>query len=403
MVAAMTEPSLFREEEETVRAAEELLASKAAEDRPWPAHYRDLLDRYRKLLSQSQRLTNIGDLMQKELNRLNNEITRAKDEWERTFNTVPDPVMVLDRESRIVRANEATLQRLGLSREEVIGSPCFSVSHHSDSPLSYCPHARLLCDGKPHEAEIDEPFLGGIFLVSVNPVINSAGDRVGSVHVARDITRIRLAENQIRASLREKEVLLREIHHRVKNNFQMVADLLALQADQVSDERIAVAVKGAEARVHAMARVHEKLYQSDSLERIRMDEYLSELAEDLVIFRPRDKAKIALSTNIQPLEFTIDTAMPCGLIITELVTNAVKHAFPSYADGIIEIGLQKGGDNVYELMVRDNGVGFPPGFSLRESRSLGFTLVQAFAKRFSGEIAVEREQGTTVRIRFNRD
>lgn len=403
MVAAMTEPSLFRDEEETVRAAEEFLASKGTDDPSWPVLYRSLLDRYRKLLSQSQRLTNIGDLMQKELNRLNCRISQARDEWERTFNTVPDPVMVLDREFTIVRANEATLERLGLSREEVIGSTCFRVLHHTDSPPSCCPHVQLLCDGKPHEAEIDEPALGGIFLVSVNPVVNSAGDRIASVHVARDITRIRSAEKQIRESLREKEVLLREIHHRVKNNFQLVADLLSLQADQASNKWTDVTLKAAEARVHAMARVHEKLYQSDSLAKIRMDEYLSELAEELIAFRAHDGARIVLSTNIQPLEFTIDTAIPCGMIITELVTNAVKHAFPSRANGLVEVNLQKGGDNVCELMVRDDGVGFPPGFSLSEDRSLGLALVEAFAKGFAGDIEVEREHGTTVRIRFNRD
>jgi len=400
MVAAMSEPSLFHEEEETVREAELLLASGAPPDSSWPSHYRNLLDKYRKLLSQSLRLMKIGDLMQNELNRLNEEVRRAKEEWERTFDTVPDPIMILDEQYRIVQTNKATLDRLGLPLEQVVGAYCFTHFHGTDVPPSYCPHAQLLSDGKPHTEEVCDPRLGGTFVVSVSPILDRDGHVRGTVHVAHDITERKAAEDQVKASLKEKEILLREIHHRVKNNFQMIAGLLILQADQVGDAESRADLKEAEARIRAMARVHEKLYQSDLLGEIRMDEYLSELAADLICFRESTGVTIVLKPHMEPITFDIDTAIPCGMILTELVTNAMRHAFPKGAEGTVEIGLRKIAGQGYELVVRDDGMGLPEGFTLEANASLGLKLVQAFAKRFHGTIALERERGTGVRIGF---
>ncbi len=218
-----------------------------------------------------------------------------------------------------------------------------------------------------------------------------------------DVTERKSAEARIKASLKEKEVLLREIHHRVKNNFQMMAGLLMLQADKTLDEDYQNALRETEARIRTMARVHEKLYQSEGLGAVRMDEYLAEIAEDLIGFHGRGDVRIFLRANMEPVTFDIDSAIPCGLILTELVTNAVKHAFPNRCEGAIEVGLRTILGNGYELIVRDDGVGFPEGFSIEESTSLGLRLVQAFLKRFQGEISLERDHGTAIRMRFNRD
>jgi PAS domain S-box-containing protein len=522
----MNEPSLFSEEEETLRLAEELLASGVSSDSSWPSHYRTLVDKYNKLLAQSRRLMKIGDLMQNELNRLNEQmrrteekyrlifenspigvlhfdsagsvlacnphfvhisgapsekiiglnlvtdlndpdltaavrealsggighyegtytsvkgtktttikgefasiasqngavvggigivediserkkseeaIVRAKEEWERTFDTVPDLIMLLDRDFTIVRANKATLEKLGLTSAELVGTRCFAHFHNTDVPPSHCPHAQHLDDGEPHTAEIFEPHLGGTFAVSVSPIRDKDGHVVACVHVAHDITRRKLAEDQIKAALREKEVLLREVHHRVKNNFQMIAGLLMLQADQIGDADTQGALKQTEARVLAMARVHEKMYQSGHLGEIKMDEYLSELAEDLIGFHESASQRVVFTRHMEPVTAAIDTAIPCGLILTELVTNAMKHAFPNGAEGTVEISLREIVEHGYELMVRDDGIGLPEGFTLGQNASLGLKLVQAFAKRSRAVLTVERENGTAIRIRFKRD
>jgi PAS domain S-box-containing protein len=229
------------------------------------------------------------------------------------------------------------------------------------------------------------------------------GNRFGRLWHHQDITDRKKAEDRVKASLKEKEVLLREIHHRVKNNFQMIAGLITLQADHITDKVHQATLREAEARVLAMARIHEKLYQSDDLGKIRMDEYLFELAEDLVGFRGHKNTSIALTAKMQPITFDIDSAIPCGLIVTELVTNVLKHAFPEDGDGVIEITLEKIPGNEYALIVRDNGIGFPQNYSLQKSASLGLRLVQAFVKRFHGRITLEKHKGASVRINFKRD
>ncbi len=183
----------------------------------------------------------------------------------------------------------------------------------------------------------------------------------------------------------------------------MIAGLLMLQADHIADEGHQDAFKEAEARVLAMARVHEKLYQSDDLGKIRMDEYLSELAEDLIGFRGQTDPRIALLTKMEPAILEIDRAICCGIILTELVTNSLKHAFSNRSEGIIEINIERIFGDEFALIVHDNGVGFPQNYTLERASSLGLRLVQAFAKRLQGEIRLEPYQGATVTMTFKGD
>jgi two-component sensor histidine kinase/HAMP domain-containing protein len=210
------------------------------------------------------------------------------------------------------------------------------------------------------------------------------------------------AEKQIKASLQEKEVLLKEIHHRVKNNMQVISSLLNLQANLLQDNRVRDLFKESQSRIKTMALIHEKLYQSEDLTNIDFKEYTQTLVHDLYRSYVSSPDKIRFVIEVGKVEFDIDTAIPCGLIMNELVSNALKYAFPE-GIGIITIALDAKSEGMYELVISDNGVGLSEEFDLDTMNSLGLHLVKGLAEeQLEGELEIHRNQGTTFRIRFQK-
>ncbi len=214
-----------------------------------------------------------------------------------------------------------------------------------------------------------------------------------------DITERKRAEEQLQASLREKEVLLKEIHHRVKNNLTLICELLYLQGENLKDEAQRGMLEDLEARVRSMAVAHEQLYQSESLGSINVREYVSGLVDHLC-----DSSwlgtRIELNKSIDEAFFGLDTAIPVGFILTELVTNCYRHAFTGEGEGEIRITLRSMGQDEFELVVSDNGIGMPEEIDLENPKSLGLDLVSAFVEKLKGSIEILRDQGTEVRIKF---
>jgi two-component sensor histidine kinase/PAS domain-containing protein len=213
------------------------------------------------------------------------------------------------------------------------------------------------------------------------------------------VTRQR-AEEEIKLSLREKEVLLKEIHHRVKNNLQIITSLLNLQSSQLKDPDAMTVFRESQSRVRSMALIHEKLYQSKDLAHIDFDGYVRDLM--VYLFRSYaanpDQIRTHIATN--DMYLTIDTAIPCGLIISELVTNTIKYAFPEGKRGELHVALGPADDGHLALLVKDNGVGFPEGFDWRSSDSLGLQLVNTLSSQLHGTIEVDGRGGTSFRITF---
>lgn len=208
---------------------------------------------------------------------------------------------------------------------------------------------------------------------------------------------------QLKASLREKEVLLKEIHHRVKNNMQVISSMLNLQSGCVGNPEVVAVLKDSQNRVRSMALIHEKLYQSRDLSRIDFADYLRKLTDDLFRSYGVSPERIALVTHAEGVSLGIDAAIPCGLIVNELVSNCLKHAFPAGRKGEVRVALvPKNG--MYELMVRDNGVGFPKGVDFRNTESLGLQLVTTLTDQLEGTIEMNSNGGgTEFRIWFRRD
>lgn len=215
-----------------------------------------------------------------------------------------------------------------------------------------------------------------------------------------DITDRKRAENQIRESLQEKEVMLKEIHHRVKNNLQVISSLLKLQAGYIKDDRILEVFKESQNRVRAMALIHEKLYQSDDLAKTDFAGYIRSLANDLFRSYSVNSRAISLSLNVEEVRLSIDTAIPCGLIINELVSNSLKYAFSAGQEGKIQIHLYSEPNDRYSLIVQDNGSGFPTDLDFRKTKSLGLQLVCNLTRQLQGTITLERECGASFKINF---
>ncbi len=215
-----------------------------------------------------------------------------------------------------------------------------------------------------------------------------------------DISDRKRAEDQIRASLKEKEVMLKEIHHRVKNNLQVVSSLLKLQAGYIKDDRTLEVFKESQNRVRAMALIHEKLYQSDDLAKTNFAEYIRSLVNDLFRSYSISSRSIKLNLDVGEVRLSIDTAIPCGLIINELVSNSLKHAFLSTDQCEIGIYLHNNGQDCYTLIVQDNGCGLPPEIDFRRTRSLGLQLVCSLVKQLHGTIDLSNHAGAQFRISF---
>ncbi len=239
------------------------------------------------------------------------------------------------------------------------------------------------------------------------PERDELGKIVGWVGTITDISELKQTEQALReneerlsASLQEKEVLLREIHHRVKNNLQIISSLLQLQARQGTPE-IVSALAESERRVKVMAHLHEKLYQSEDLKYIDTHGFLCSLVDDIRASQLNPDLPVAYTQNIEQIELSLDQAILVGQIFSELLSNAIKHAFPDKSGGEISISLRRTAPGQLELSLADNGVGLPDDFDSSKSESLGWRLVQALASKLAARIEVERENGTCIRLLFD--
>lgn len=214
-----------------------------------------------------------------------------------------------------------------------------------------------------------------------------------------DITETKKAEKDLQGSLNEKDILMKEIHHRVKNNMQIVSSLLNLQTQYVDGDESQNVLKESQGRVKTMAMIHEKLYQSNDFTHIRFDDYIMRLVSDIFYSYNVRKERIEPVIHVDEVNLNIETAIPCGLILNELISNSLKYAFPGDATGSISLTLTKSGEN-YELTISDDGVGFPESLDFRSTDSLGLQLVNSLVDQIDGSITLDTDHGTKFNIKF---
>ncbi|MBI5055979.1 MAG: HAMP domain-containing protein [Nitrospirae bacterium] len=240
----------------------------------------------------------------------------------------------------------------------------------------------------------------GVLSLAFNKMTSQLIDTIDSLQhtvYQREAANVKLLERT-----EEKEVLLKEIHHRVKNNMQVISSLLSLQSDQIDDRQYIELFDESRNRIRSMSLIHEKLYQSNDLAHIDFNDYVKSLANGLLMFYGTNNGSISLNIKAEELSLAIDTAIPCGLIINELVSNALKYAFPKDRKGEIKISFRKiTGEDKYELVVSDNGAGIPEGIDIRAVKSLGMQLIVNLVEhQLKGELALDRSSGTKYFIRF---
>jgi two-component sensor histidine kinase len=225
--------------------------------------------------------------------------------------------------------------------------------------------------------------------------IGKRNDEIGEVVESFNSMTIKLKE-----LLNEKELLMREIFHRVKNNMQVISSLLSLQCKYIKDEKYIEMFKDCQDRIKAMALIHENLYRSKDLSSIDFNDYIKSLANGLFLSYKMDTSKISLKINIETVSFGIETAIPCGLIINELISNSLKYAFPEGRVGEINISFRSLDDEL-EIIVSNDGVSFPKDLDFRNTESLGLRLVTNLSEnQLHGKIELNRSKGTAFQIRF---
>ncbi|MEG4105575.1 PAS domain S-box protein [Microcoleus sp. S13_C5] len=342
---------------------------------------------------------------------LKNQLICSLQESEHKFRSLyeatSDAVMLLD-EKEFFDCNPATLKIFCCSNtKQFYGkklsdfSPQFQPSGQNSSSLAIQRISTAMQTGSCRFDWVHKRLDGSEFPAEVLLNAMEINGRKVIQAVVRDITDRKRDEDGIKASLAEKEVLLKEIHHRVKNNLQVISSLLKLQSRYIQDTHVSEMLKESQNRVRSMALVHEQLYQSKDLSNIDFAEYIQNLAHNLFQAYENHAEGVKLQTTIAPCSLNIDTAVPCGLIINELVTNALKYAFKGQVKGKINIDFTLENNRVCVLTVSDSGIGFPQHLDYRKARTLGLRLVGSLVKQIRGEIELLETTGTTFRITFS--
>lgn len=317
------------------------------------------------------------------------------------FNSIQDAMYILDKEGRFLEVNQGAERMYGYSRKKFIGNtPDFlAASGKVDMNSTYRQMEDALNGdvqqfewwGKKKNGEIFPKEL------QLNP-----GKYFGKpvvIAIARDITERKKAEQKIKESLKEKEILLAEIHHRVKNNLAVITGLLELQVQNTDNDEAKTVLRDSQLRINSMALIHEKLYQSDNLSLIQFGKYIGELIDVIADSHITKEKPIEIEIESDPVEFTITQAIPCGLLMNEIVTNALKHAFEGRKAGTISISLKKKNE-IIDLVIFDDGVGLPDNFEELKVKSLGMTLIYTLASQLNAEMKIESDEGTRYRLTF---
>ncbi|MCG2736692.1 MAG: PAS domain S-box protein [Candidatus Methanoperedenaceae archaeon] len=330
--------------------------------------------------------------------------TVSKDHVENIIRSMFDMLVVATPDGTIQTVNKSICDLLGYRSEELKGRS-IDVLIYDEIPHSESSWLKgLIKNGSIINIEKNYVAKDGRkipVLLSISNMCDVEGNIIGIVFVAKDITERKRAEDQIKTSLEEKETLLKEIHHRVKNNMQIVSSLLDHQVQYIKDKKVIGIFTESQNRILSMSLVHEKLYQSKDLARIDFHNYINDLAANLFQSYSANSGKITLNISIENIQMDIDLAIPCGLIANELVTNSLKYAFPEGTEGEIKIAFRKKEQNMFEFVISDNGIGLQKDLDFRKTESLGLHLVTILAEnQLHGEIDLIRGKGTEFQIKF---
>jgi PAS domain S-box-containing protein len=298
---------------------------------------------------------------------------------------------------RIVEVNSKGLAIFGCSPVQITGKPLSVVIPKDQSRQSMMEQIRA-----NHRFLITISILNRKNGTTIPVLISGAQMPDGMIVLnVMDISDQKKIEEELQRSLTEKEILLREVHHRVKNNMQVISGLIELQSMQITDPEIQRLFQESHNRIKTMALIHESLYRSNDYARIDFISYLNELTSYLLTSYGRSEKEITIDIQFAETHMSLELAIPCGLIANELISNCLKHAFPDGKRGVITIRLEKEGENEYRFSVSDDGIGFPADLDIKTAKSFGLSLINGLVThQMRGTLELRGQTGTTVVIRY---
>jgi PAS domain S-box-containing protein len=321
--------------------------------------------------------------------------------WRQIINSTLDAIIVIDHRGIIQSFNRGAELMLGYSADEMINQniSMLMLADHKLAHDGYIQH--YLETGETGVIGKSREFTVRLKNGETLPIrlqvteMDTEDDRmfIGVIH---DVSEQKLYERQLKRSLEEKKTLLKEIHHRVKNNLLVVSSILEMQEEGTQNPKVLNILKESQDRVNSMALIHEKLYRSDTLADVDFTGYLDEIVDRLTIAYVTQPGQISVEKNLQAVKLNVETATPLGLVVNELVSNCFKHAFPNGRKGKVQIDCQQSEQGEISLCVSDDGKGLPADYSLAESESLGMQLVNLLAQQLDAQLSVEREPGTKI-------
>jgi PAS domain S-box-containing protein len=339
---------------------------------------------------------------ERSLREANRAIERSEAFLRGIFEETPDGVLLVDVDCRVTRANGQAEQLFGYAHGDLVGVAVDALLFETG------PGAGPVCE-RVGAARLQRSLDGTMQLhgrrrdgttFPADAMASPLRERALVILTVRDMTDSWEQEEALRRALDDKNTLLKELYHRVKNNLQLIISLFNLQVRSVSEEQARQALRDAASRVRAMALVHERLYQSGTLSSIRLDDYVRELCEQVAGAASAHQRGIAVDVETEPIEVGLDVAVPLGLLLNELVTNSFKHGFPGERRGRVLVKLARvDGDNV-RLTVGDDGVGLPPGMDRTSRRSLGLKLVSALTEQLRARFTLDNHDGAVATLEF---
>jgi PAS domain S-box-containing protein len=322
------------------------------------------------------------------------------------LDATPEGIVVVDEQGSIVEVNSALESMFGYTRGQLIGQPGDMLVSDADKDTVQTYRLRyaaapeeMLTRGAGRDLEAVRSD-GKRFPAQIGLSPYRLGDQLRLIATVRDVTEQRAVERRMETSLREKEVLLREVHHRVKNNMAVMSSLFYLQQRHAKDDDTVRVFRESASRVRSMAMVHEVLYRSSDLSAVDFSRYLESLVEHLANVYRGSLPGVALELVIEPIRLSLDQAVPCGLLLNEVLTNAFKHAFVDGAAAVLRVQARERDGEVH-IEIADNGVGVPDALSPEKMQTLGMRLMQALTEQLDGSLTTERqERGTRTRLVF---
>lgn len=351
------------------------------------------------ILTDEQRTTNVCMLVLDITDQKHTEesLAQAVQHMQAVFRAVPDLYFRLDAEGVVVDFISSSTSELFIQPDAFLGKPIQQVLPDETGRLFNNAIIAVRTTGELSVIEYNLPVRGQerYYEARLVPLENRE-----IIAIVRNITERKRAEQEIEWSLKNKEILLKEIHHRVKNNLQIISSLLNLQTRHIIDKRLLDILTETAGRVRAMALIHEELYSARDLSHVEFSRYLRTLTSHLFQSYGVDSRNISLTINTGDISFDIDTTVTCGLIIHELVSNCLKHAFPNDSKGMVAITLTEHGNQRYTITVQDNGIGMPSSLQASAVESLGLQLVRFLVRKLDGTVQVQSDNGTIFIIHF---